>query len=177
MPSICLSPYFDIEQSSAKLYELFKTEFNLATPFTIFRSEVKRWLKHCEYRIKPVDEQKQKLRLYGKLAYQLPVPSDSFVNALQMETLKVLAKGCASPIGSTEVERAASGIQRLKTPYRSTVSDSREGDLNLIQLQKVTEIDISKVAQIFENLNRRRCLCQILCCMIPITINQKFVPS
>ena len=27
-PSICLSPDFDIEQSSAKLYELFKTEFN-----------------------------------------------------------------------------------------------------------------------------------------------------
>ena len=48
LPSICLSPHFDIEQSSAKLYELFKIEFNLATPFTIFRSEVKRWLKHCE---------------------------------------------------------------------------------------------------------------------------------
>ena len=36
------------------------------------------------------------------------------------------------------------------------MSDSREGDLNLIQLQKVTEIDISKVAQIFVNLNHRR---------------------
>ena len=36
------------------------------------------------------------------------------------------------------------------------MSDSREGDLNLIQLQKVTEIDVSKVAQIFVNLNRRR---------------------
>ena len=42
LPSIFLSHDFDIEQSSAKLYELFKTEFNLATPFTIFRSEVKR---------------------------------------------------------------------------------------------------------------------------------------
>ena len=30
LPSICLSSGFDIEQSSAKLYELFKTEFNLA---------------------------------------------------------------------------------------------------------------------------------------------------
>ena len=36
LPSISLFPDFDIEQSSAKLYELFKTEFNLATPFTIF---------------------------------------------------------------------------------------------------------------------------------------------
>ena len=36
------------------------------------------------------------------------------------------------------------------------MSDSREGDLNSIQLLKVTEIDISMVAQIFVNLNRRR---------------------
>ena len=36
------------------------------------------------------------------------------------------------------------------------MSDSREADLNLIQLQKVTEIDISKVAEIFVNLNRKR---------------------
>ena len=35
-------PNFDIEQSSTKFHELFKTEFNLATPFTIFRSEVKK---------------------------------------------------------------------------------------------------------------------------------------
>ena len=35
LPLICLSPDFYSEQSSAKLYELFKTEFNLATPFTI----------------------------------------------------------------------------------------------------------------------------------------------
>ena len=65
LPLIFLSHDFDIQQSSAKLYKLFKTEFNLTTPFTIFRSEVKRWLKHCEYRIKPVDEEKQKLRVDG----------------------------------------------------------------------------------------------------------------
>ena len=69
---------------------------------------------------------------------------------------KLLAIGCISPIGSTETERAASGMRRLKTPYRSTMSDSREGDLNLMQLQKVTETDISKVAEIFVNLNSRR---------------------
>ena len=76
LQSICLSPHFDIEQSLEKLYELFKTEFNLATPFTISRSEVKRWLKHCEYRIKLVDEQKQKSRVDGKPPYQLSEPSD-----------------------------------------------------------------------------------------------------
>ena len=34
------------------------------------------------------------------------------------------------------------------------MSDSREGDLNLIQMRKVT--DVSIVAQIIVNLNRRR---------------------
>ena len=74
---------------------------------------------------------------------------DSFPNIRTLLTI-----GCVSPIGSAEAEREPSGIRRLKTPYRSTMSDSREGDLNL--MQKVTEIDISKVAQIFVNLNRRR---------------------
>ena len=35
---------------------LFKTEFNSATLFKVFQSEVKRWLMHCVCRIKPVDE-------------------------------------------------------------------------------------------------------------------------
>ena len=52
---ICLSPDFYIAQGSAKFYELFKTEFNSATPFTTFRIEVKRWLKHCQCKINPVD--------------------------------------------------------------------------------------------------------------------------
>ena len=67
-----------------------------------------------------------------------------------------LAIACISPIGSIDAERAASAIRRLKTPFWSTMRDSREGDLNLIQVQKLTKIDASKVAQIFVDLNRRR---------------------
>ena len=61
-----------------------------------------------------------------------------------------------TPVGSAETKRAFPGIQWLKTPYRSTISDSRKGDLNLIQLQKVIETDVSKVAQISGNLNCQR---------------------
>ena len=46
---------------------------------------------------------------------------------------QLLVIGCVSPIGSTEAERAASGIRRLKTPYRTAMSDEREGDLNLLK--------------------------------------------
>ena len=60
-----------------------------------------------------------------------------------------LTIACISPIGSIDAERAASAIRRLKTPYWIL-------NLNLIQVQKLTEIDASKVAQIFVDLNRRR---------------------
>ena len=40
-------------------------------------------------------------------------------------------------------------------PCQFTMSDSREGDLNLIQLQKVTEFVI-KLAQVFVNIKRGR---------------------
>ena len=85
-----------------------------------------------------------------------------FVNALQMadsdsfpNIQTPLTMTCVSPIGSIDAERAASGIRRLKTPYWSAMSDSREGDLNLIQVQKLTKIDASEVAQIFVDLNLR----------------------
>ena len=103
------------------------------------------------------------MKVDSEPAYQLPDPSDSFINALQMadpdsfpNIRTLLTTGCVSRIGSTKAERAVSGIQRLKIPYRSTMSDTREGDLNLIRLKKVTEIDASKVAQIFVNLYRQR---------------------
>ena len=81
--------------------------------------------------VKSVDEQKQKLRVDGKPAYQLPEPSDGFVNALQMadpdsfpNVRTLLTTGCVSPTGSTEVDRAASGIRRFKTLYRSAMNGS-----------------------------------------------------
>ena len=91
---------------------------------------------------------------------QLSEPSDSFIIVFQMadpdsfpNIRTLLTMGCVSPVGSNEPQP---GIRRLKTSYRSTMSDSRESDLNLIQLQKVADIDIPKVAQIFVNLSRRR---------------------
>ena len=47
----------------------------------------------------------------------------------------LLAIGCISPIGSTEAERAASGVRRLKTSYRAPMKGKRESDLNFLHLQ------------------------------------------
>ena len=54
-----------------------------------------------------------------------------------------------SPIGSTEAKRAASDIRRLKTAYKSIMTRAREGNLNLIQLQYLDEVDVLKIADIF----------------------------
>ena len=45
-----------------------------------------------------------------------------------------------------KAEGAASGIRRLKTPYRSTMGDKKESDLNLLQIQRVSHIDIQSAA-------------------------------
>ena len=63
-------------------------------------------------------------------------------------------------VGLSEPERAASGIGQLKTVYRSTMSSVREGNLNLIQLQRITDIDVDAVAHILIAKNPRRMFCK-----------------
>ena len=89
--------------------------------------------------------EKKKQRVDGKEAYKIPDPPDGFIDALEMadedtfpNIRKLLLIGCVSPLGSCEAERADSDIRRLKTAYRSTMSSVREGNLNLIQTQRVT---------------------------------------
>ena len=45
---------------------------------------------------------------------------------------KLLLIGCVSPIWFTEAVRAASGIRRLKNPFRHTMEQQQESDLNLM---------------------------------------------
>ena len=61
------------------------------------------------------------------------------------------AMGCDSPISSTEAERAASGVHRFKI-----ISDEREGDLNLIHLQRVTHVDENEVVKTLIQVHPKR---------------------
>ena len=90
-------------------------------------------------------------------------PADSFLEVLKYtepdfypNIKQLLIIGCVSPISSTEAEGAASGVSRLKTHYCSTMPDEREGDLNSIQLQKVTDVDENEVIKTFIQLHPRR---------------------
>ena len=80
----------------------------------------------------------------GKPAYQFPEPSDRFINALKMggpnsfpNIGALLTIDYVCTIGSVQLRLS---VQLLvydgsKRSYRSAMSDSREGDLNLVELQ------------------------------------------
>lgn len=59
-------------------------------------------------------------------------------------------------MGSTEAEREASGVRRLKISDRATMTDEREVNLNLILLQGIMEIDVEVVVDIFIKSGKRR---------------------
>eukprot|EP00795_Rhopilema_esculentum_P013865 gene13865-4810_t len=93
-------------------------------------------------KVRKRNPEKSRLRCDGEQAYVVAEPPDSLPDALCVadrdifhSVRRVLVIGCISPIGSCEAERAASGVRRLKTAYRSTMSSQRESDLNLIQMR------------------------------------------
>ena len=146
LPSVCLSKQFDIDLTVDKLIKSFGDDLQCTVP-TIFRSELKRWVKqwetemeNCKKRKTEVISKSKHFRVDGKASYSVKDPPDSFLESLEVADIdcypnirQLLVISCVSTIGSTEAERAASGIRRLKTPYRTTKSDEREGDLNLLK--------------------------------------------
>ena len=114
-------------------------------------------------RMAEVISKSKHFRVDGNTSYSVKDPPDSFLESLQFADIdcypkirQLLIIGCVSPIGSTEAKREASGICRLKTPYRKTMSDEREGDSNLIQLQKLAEMEDNEVIDVFIQLHPRR---------------------
>ena len=56
---------------------------------------------------------------------------------------------------STEAERVASGIRSFKTAYRSIIISKQSGNLNLIQLKSLVELNVLKLVYILmRNGNR-----------------------
>ena len=60
------------------------------------------------------------------------------------------------PLDRLRAERAASGVRQLKTPYRATMGDKRESDLNFLQLQRMKKVDPEEVSILFIDLHKRR---------------------
>ena len=131
------------------------------------RSECKRWIRYWEEKYRKGSNDlipiKKLRRVDGKDCYMLEEPTGSLIETLNAtdkdhfpNLYKILEITFLSPLASTEAERAASGIRRLKTAYITTMTDEREGNLNLIQLQGMVEYDTIKVANIFIKSRKRR---------------------
>eukprot|EP00795_Rhopilema_esculentum_P005369 gene5369-547_t len=106
------------------------------------RQEEQRKALQCMHDKRKRNPEKSRLRCDGEQAYVIAEPPDSLLDALRVadrdifpSIRRLLVIDCISPIVSCEAERAASGVRRLKTVYRSTMTSQRESDLNLIQMR------------------------------------------
>ena len=111
-----------------------------------FCSESKRWYNFWKDKVEHRQDQPDSIIKMLKFA-----DLDLFPNLRRL-----LLIGGVSSIGSTEAERAASRIRRLKTDFRSTMTDPRESDLNVLQMQQITTVNVERVADMFIKKHSRR---------------------
>ena len=57
--------------------------------------------------------------------------------------------GAASPVGSSELKRVASGVVWLKNALRNIMKDEQESNLNLLQIHTAGSINIEQILQMF----------------------------
>ena len=60
-------------------------------------------------------------------------------------------------MSSSEAERAASGIRRLKTAFRNTIKDERVRNLNLLQIHIAGSINVEILQMFVKKALRRLC--------------------
>ena len=111
---------------------------------------MRRWAKFCKTETEKASKESKELQdsFIGMLNY---ANCDCFPNIRIL-----LAIGCISLIESTEAERAASGVRRLKIPYRAAMGDKHESDLNFLQLQLIKKVDHEEVSVLLIDLHKRR---------------------
>ena len=109
----------------------FATDLPSGKTPTLLRNEMKRWISNYQRinkkKKKSKETAKKKKRIDGRAASELNEPTDGFLGAIKLDDRdsfpnirQFLTIGCILPIGSTEAERAVSGVSRIKTPYRLT---------------------------------------------------------
>ena len=99
----------------------------------------------------------------GKSVYVVESPPDSFVDVLKVADIvffpnikKLLLIGATSPRSSSEVEREASGIRRLKTTFRIYGKKRRTGKQFKFQIRTANSINVEEILQKFIKKNPRK---------------------
>ena len=57
--------------------------------------------------------------------------------------------GATSPISSSELEKAALGIIKLKTAFRNNMKDEQQSNINLLQIHATGSINVKEILQMF----------------------------
>lgn len=63
---------------------------------------------------------------------------------------------CTLPVSSCEAERSFSGLRRIKTYLRSSMTTDRLAGLALMHLHNDMNIEVEKICQVFISKNNRR---------------------
>ncbi len=67
--------------------------------------------------------------------------------------LKIL---CTLPVTSCSAERSFSGLKRIKTPFRSSMTNTRLTGLTLLQIHRDIPIDVEAAIDQFARMHPRR---------------------
>lgn len=81
----------------------------------------------------------------GQSAYIVKNPPDYFVYSLKFSDVDFFR--VAYPISSSEIERTASGIRRLKTTFSRAMNSEWENDLNLIHMHTTGSINVEEMCK------------------------------
>ena len=155
---------YNIDEATEWLFQGYKNE--MVNEGVHFSSEVRRWFNlwsNKSYQKKQKNDTTQ-THADGQIAYMVEIPRDSFADVLKVADVdffpnirKLLLTGATSPISSSEAERAASGILRLKTAFRNNMKDERESNLNLLQMLTTGSINVEEILQMFTEKTQEDC--------------------
>ena len=144
LPSRIFSESYRIDGTAQALQTKYQSE--MANVGCHFCSELKWWYNFWKDKVDHLQDEP------NNIIETLEFPDLNFFPNI----CRLLLIEAVSPIRSTKAERAASGIPRLKTAFRSTVTDRWESDLDLSQIQLITTVNIYRVADMFINHHPRR---------------------
>ena len=153
---------YNIDEATELLFQGYKNE--MVNEGVHFSSEVRRWFNlwsNKSYQKKQKNDTAQ-THAGGQSEYMVEIPRYSFGDVLKVADVyfflnirKLLLTGATSTIRSSEVERTASGIIRLKTAFRNNIKDERGSNLNLLQMHTTGSINVEELQMFIKKEPRR----------------------
>lgn len=137
----------EMEEIFPKISELGSMYHDDLPHPTSLESEFHCW--HMKWKEQEKDHEFSSLPM--TLSHTLPHASSMFLNIRVL--LSII---CTLPVTSCSSERSFSGLKRIKTPVRSTMSNERLSSLSLLHLHQDIDINTSDIIDEFVRRHPRR---------------------